>query len=160
MSSGAQNQIVGRSTLAENVKRWAKVYVVPQVQRVTDLFGVFKVDVPFTINLDPLESIDYEEKLVRRNKLLLEMGVVTAQEIRATYVQNVDRTPMNLSLENDAIPETDTVSVSVSKTPKTDELYSEIDSELDSVDWESLLLIDVDAITETEIKAAELYNNG
>jgi hypothetical protein len=67
---------------------------------------------------------------------------------------------MNLSLENDAIPETDTVSVSVSKTSKTDELYSEIDSELDSVDWESLLLIDVDAITETEIKAAELYNNG
>lgn len=155
MSSGMQNQIVGRATLAENVKRWAKVYVIPQVQKVADLFGRFKIDVPVTINLDPIESAEYELKLAQRNKLLLEMGVITTDEIRANYIQNSDRTPMTFSIDP-----SDSLAKSGSELPETHLKSDEIKSDLDAAAWESLLEINDAVVADIEAIAAIEYNNG
>lgn len=100
MGSGLQNQLVARFDLATRVKNWGDYAVLPNLRKVTRLFGNFKTTIPLRIPLNAVEAAEYEKTIAERNSILIRDGVVCAREVREIYRPSDPRTPHHLVLDD------------------------------------------------------------
>lgn len=166
LGSGLQNQLVARFEIASKAKQWGDFHVRSKLKSLLNVFGTFSLEFPLKVSLNTGELVEYEKALADRNKVLIESGVVTAQEVRESYREPGEITPIHLTLTN---PETVTSLASSPESDESDPLtldsesrisrdsedLAEIDPEFLEIDWESLIYVDVATAIEVSESAVE-----
>ena len=160
MVSGLQNQLVTRFETATKAKQWGDYNVRSKLKSLISVFGDFSFEFPLKVALNSGETVDYEKQLADRNKVLIDSGVVTPDEVRKSYLEASETTPVHLNLVS---PDVETENTKVennmneNSTLKTDEALDEIDPEFLEIDWESFIY--VDALATIEVSEAALESS-
>lgn len=161
ISSGMQNQVVQRVQEDVKILEWGKSYVLPQVSRLIQLFGECKVSIPLATTMTPVEIIENEKNLAERNRILIESGIVSPEEVRELYRQNLAVTPVAIPLD-DALFNKSKASSPVPLEnllagKKQDEA---VDPEINlyASDWDDLLRVDQEVFDDLEERAGEHFN--
>lgn len=99
LGSGIQNQLISRHLWAQRCHEWTvENWLDNYITYYGNFYRDFKVEIPFSLETSEQEQMELKKTTAERDKILYEIGAITAKEIRDEY-RGVDFTG-NLNVDS------------------------------------------------------------
>lgn len=106
IGSGIQNQLIARNLWSTKCNEWTlENWLDNYIKFYSNFYDMdkYSIQIPLEIEMSEQEKIEIQKTAAERDKILLELGVITAEEIRQSY--KGETFTINLNIDSEPIPD-------------------------------------------------------